>query len=131
MLDHRHALAQRRLLLGVDSGDQCRLTLVAFGQDTAPGIDDSRLPPGFPASRMTAALPGGQYVALRLDRPGPQQDLPMRGAGHGGERRGRAEQLGTGFAQQRVQLGEAQVVAHRQPEPTNRRIGTTTCWPKA
>ena len=46
----------------------------------------------------------------------------MRRAGHRGECRGRADQLGAGLAQPRVQLRKAQIVTDAQAQPADRRI---------
>ncbi len=71
---------------------------------------------------MGAALIGGHHVALVLDGAGPQQGLPVRLAGHGGEGGRHQQHAGAGAGQPAVQLGKAQIITDREAEGTKRGV---------
>lgn len=81
---HRHARPDGRLFLNIALGQQHRFAPGLLGQYPAPGIDDRRMPMGFPWAWMHAALGCRQHIALGLDGPGADQ---RRGA-FAGKRRG-------------------------------------------
>ena len=89
-----------------------------------PGPRDRRWPNGrtSPAPWVDATLSGRQQVALGLDGTGADQYLPVRRAGHRGERRRRRDQFRAGLAQGGIELRKTQVVADRQAEAADRRI---------
>ena len=66
--------------------------------------------------RRLADLVGGEDEDLVLDRPGPQQHLPVVAAGGRGEGRGHRDQAGAAHGEDPVELGEAQVVADGQAD---------------
>ena len=119
---HRHAPADIRLFCGVARRQQHRFALRPLGQDPAPGIDDGRMAERLPAPWVDATLSGRQQVALGLDGAGADQHLPVRRAGHRGERRRRCDQLCAGLAQRGIEFRKTQVVADRQAKATDRRI---------
>ena len=90
------------------------------GMQHAPGVDDRRMAVGFPRSRVLAALPGRQQVALGLDGSGANQYLPVRRASHRRKGRWRADQFGAALTQRRIQLREAQVVTDGQTQAADR-----------
>jgi hypothetical protein len=69
---------------------------------------------------MRAALRGSQDVALIFDRPRTQQQVPVGGAGCRGEGRGHEDEREV--AEAAIELGEADVVAHRQAHATARQV---------
>ena len=81
-----------------------------------PRVDHHAPPEAAPARVVVADLAGRDHVALVLDRPGPQQHLPVVATGVGGEGRRHQQHAGAGDGQLPVQLGEAQVVADRQAD---------------
>ncbi len=107
---------------GPFSSQQHRFALRPLGQDPAPGIDDGRMAERLPAPWVNATLSGRQQVALGLDGTGADQYLPVRRAGHRGERRRRRDQFRAGLAQGGIELRKTQVVADRQAEAADRRI---------
>lgn len=70
--DVRHAV---RADLGI--AETRRLTHVEH--DRAPGIDDQRMAIGRATIGVDAGLRRGDDVGGRFDRPGAEQDMPMRG----------------------------------------------------
>ena len=56
-------------------------------QDSSPGVDDKRVAVGSAARVVLAGLSGCEHVALVLDGPRSQQDLPVRSPGGGSESR--------------------------------------------
>ena len=61
--------------------------------------------------RRLAELVGGDDEDLVLDRPRPQQHLPVVAPGRDREGRGDREQAGPAHGEDPVELGEAEVVA--------------------
>ncbi|MNO48257.1 hypothetical protein D3C76_385890 [compost metagenome] len=110
------------MFVNVALGEQYRFTLRLFRDDAPPGVDDRRMAMGFPWPRVSAALCRSQQVALGLDGPGAHQHFPVRRARYRSEGGRRSDQFRTSGAQCAVQFGEAQVVAHAQPQPPHRRI---------
>ena len=53
----------------------------AFGQDTAPRINDQRMAVGLTSALVLAALCGRQHEAAVLDGAGAHQHVPVRLAG--------------------------------------------------
>src|SRR5690606_40908188 len=92
------------------------------GLDLAPGIYQTAVAPGFPPVGVGPTLVGGENVTLAFDGPGPQQHLPVGGAGDGGESRGYHYKLGTLVAQRQVELGKAHIVTDGQAQPPDRCI---------
>ena len=81
---------------------------------------------------VVADLAGRCHVALVLDRPGPQQHLPVVPPGVQHEGGGHHQQLRpAGDGQVPVQLGEAQVVADRQADAYAVDVTTTGSAPGA
>jgi hypothetical protein len=72
---------------------------------------------------MLAHLVRGDDEAPVLDGPGAQQDLPVRRARVGGERRRDAEDLRAPQRQRSVETGKAQVVADGQTETDRCSVG--------
>ena len=66
--------------------------------------------------RRLADLVGGEDEGLVLDRPRPQQHLPVVAAAGQRERGGHGEQAGAAHGEDPVQLGEAEVVTDGQPD---------------
>ena len=91
------------------------------GEHHAPGVDDRRAPEGAEVRRRLADLVGGEDEGLVLDRPRPQQHLPVVAAGGQGEGRGDGDQAGAAHGEDPVELGEAEVVADAQPDARPRR----------
>src|SRR5690554_7915531 len=107
------------------------LTLGQAGLDLAPGIYQTAVAPGFPPVGVGPTLVGGENVTLAFDSPGPQQHLPVGGAGDGGECRGYHYKLGTLVAQRQVELGKAHIVTDGQ-RSEERRVGKecrSRWWP--
>ena len=95
------------------------LTLGEHAHHLAPGVDQLAVAPGAPAVRVRAALRRGEHITLVLDGACAQQQVPVRAAGGVGEGRGRDDEVARRLHQRAVELGETQVVAHRQT-PTQR-----------
>ena len=121
---------------GAGVGDECRVEVA--DDDAGPFSLRSRIVPrGRSASAVAMrlapvlvmpALADRQHVALVLDCPGAQQDLPVGAAGGFGKGSRNHQQVD--FAQPPVQLGKTQVVADRQPDPRKRRVSKATgTWP--
>jgi hypothetical protein len=90
------------------------------GHHTPPGIDDQRIAERIArsaAGRIAADLRCRCHIALGLDRPRPEQHLPVILAGLQREGCGQHDQLRPPFAQRQEQLGKAQIVADREPDP--------------
>ena len=94
--------------------------LVPLGDDRSPRIDQHRVAVGAPPARMLAALRGREHVALVLDGARAQQQMPVRRAGRRGECRRHQDQRERPHAA--IELGKAQVVAHRQPDAAARQV---------
>ena len=73
--------------------------------------------PGAPAVGVQAALRGRQHIALVFNGAGAQQQFPVRLAGGVGEGGGYTQYVAGWVHQRTVELGEAQVIADRQPHP--------------
>src|SRR4029453_4837422 len=100
----------------IDIADDDSGALLALGDDSAPRVDQHRMPVRAAPARMRPTLRRGQYVALVFDGAGSQQQVPMRSAGGRRERRGHEDQCE--IAETSVELGEADVVAYRQAYTT-------------
>ncbi len=100
----------------VGLGEDVALAVGGLGQDDPPRVHDHRPSARVLPGGVGPVLVGGDHVQLVLDRPGPQQDLPV--VAGGGEREGGrdGDQLGAPDGEDPVQLREAQVVADRQPQ---------------
>ena len=90
-------------------------------QHLAPRIDHQRMAEGVAAILVMADLGRGDDEQPGLDRPRPQQHVPMRLAGRHGERRGDRDHVGVGLGEPREQHREAQVVADGEAELADRR----------
>ena len=76
--------------------------------------------------RRLADLVRGEDEGLVLDRPRPQQHLPVVAAGGAREGRGDGEQAGAAHGEDPVELGEAQVVTDAEPDARARRPRAVT-----
>ena len=101
-------MRQRRQLLPhglyasrVELGQHDAHAFVAHRQHLAPGVDDHAVAVGAAAVLVHAALRRRDHVALVLDRPRAQQQLPMRESGGVGERRRHAQQVARRMRQAR------------------------------
>ena len=76
-------------LAEVELGDREADVVGEPGQHPPPGVDDQRMPVALaqPGIAVLAHLARCDDERLRLDRPRPHQDLPVRLAGRGGKRR--------------------------------------------
>ena len=79
----RRTSSQRR---EIEVGDDRRLAVGRAGQHEAPRVDDHRAPAGAQAAGMVSDLVGGDHEALVLDRPRPEQHLPVVARGRERER---------------------------------------------
>ena len=70
-------------------------TFAALCHDRAPGVDDHRVSEGGSLLVVPAGLGGRRHVALRLDRPRPQERLPVRQPRRHRERRRVRQDVGT------------------------------------
>ena len=91
-------------------------------QNPSPVVDDHAVAVSLTSARMEARLRGRENITQILDRPRPQQGLPVRPPRGRGKRRGHHQQLRARGAQVPVQLREAHVVAHRKAEPARRGV---------
>jgi len=73
---------------------------------------------GAPAAFVQPALRRRDHVGLILDRPRPEQDLPVRAAGGDGE--GGRYEHDVELPERAVQLGKAHIVANGKREPPER-----------
>ena len=71
---------------------------------------------------MPPALRSRDQIALILNRPRPQQRLPVRRTGRSGKRRRQRQNLHALIDHGPKLLRKAQVIAHRQPQPAQRRL---------
>ena len=86
------------------------------------GSISTRMAVGAAAAGVRAALRSGEHVALVLDRACAQQQVPVRRTRRRRERRRHEDQRE--IAQTAIELGKAQVVAHREC----RRVRTAARW---
>src|SRR5205807_10191149 len=71
----------------VEIGDDCRLEVRRRGEHEPPWVHDQRTPAGAVATGVRSRLVRRHHETLVLDRPGPDQYLPMvsrRGQGERG-----------------------------------------------
>ena len=122
VIQRRHASARHGNLRRIDLGEDHARLGAAFGDDPAPRIDHQRMAEGVAPVLVPTALGGREHEAAVLDGAGAQQCLPVCAPGRAGEGRRHREQLRAGGTQVAVQLREAHVVAHRQPEPPRRGV---------
>ena len=73
--------------------------------------------------RRRADLVGGEDEGLVLDRPRPQQHLPVVAPGGSGEGGGHGEQAGAAQGEDPEELREAQVVTDAEADERARRPG--------
>ena len=93
-----------------------------LGEDRPPRVDHHAAAEAGAARLVVADLAGRHHEALVLDRPRPQQHLPVVPPGVHHERRRHHQQLrAAGDGQLPVELREAQVVADRQADRSPRR----------
>ncbi len=90
------------------------------------GSTISERPPERRPPRMRADLVGRDHEALVLDRPRPQQHLPVVARRRERERGRHGDHLGAAHGEDPVQLGKAQVVADAHAEPRRRRPSSET-----
>src|SRR5215210_845911 len=111
--------------LQVDLGEGDPRAVRGTGNGEAPGVHDQ----GVPIARLEtgvivlAVLGGRHQVALALDGAGAEQRLPVVLAGHQGEGRRDHQDLRSLLDHPAVELAEPHVVADRQPDPPQGRIG--------
>jgi hypothetical protein len=86
------------------------LTLAHRCEDLAPGIDDHRVTPEAKSGLGLSELIGSKDEALILNRPRPDQHLPMVPTRGLGERRRDREDLDSAIDQMPEQLGKPEVV---------------------
>src|SRR5437764_5890325 len=119
----RAAIRQRGQLLAepllggqVELGADHALAVAGKRQQLPACVDDRRVPVGGVMRRRLADLVRREDECLVLDRPGPQQDLPVGAPGGQGEGRGDREQQRAARGEAAEELGEAQVVTDGQPD---------------
>src|SRR5581483_8169107 len=103
---------------GIHLGEHHAFAFGLHRQQLAPWVDDQAVAVGAPAAGMRTALGGGDDVSLVLDRPRPQQRLPMRRAGRHGE--SRRHEHGVEGRERAIELGVAHIVANRKREAPER-----------
>src|SRR5438552_1203660 len=118
MRERRQFPADLRNTLRIDVADHDAGALLQLSDDRAPRIDKYAVTVGPAAVRMNAPLCGRQHIALIFYGARFQQDMPVRGTGHCGERRGHDDQDRVAIGA--IKLRETQVVAHRKPGPAAR-----------
>ncbi len=94
----------------------CPSPSVTTSRTVAPRVDHHGVSPRVVVRRRLADLAGGDHVELVLDRPRPQQHLPVIAPGHRGERRGHRDRPGAAQREDPEQLGEAKVVTDGHAE---------------
>ena len=87
-----------------------------MGDDCAPRVDDHGVAPGLAAILVAAALGRGEHPRACLDGTRAQQHLPMSLPGGTGEGAGHRQHTRPRLGEQAVEIGEAQVVADREPD---------------
>src|SRR5207244_2615722 len=97
--------------------------LAAIGENLAPRVDNQRVAVAFAAAGVLAPLRWCQDESAVLDRPRPQQNMPMSSPGRHREDTRDTEEIGAGLRQRPVQMREADVVADAHPEPAPWRLG--------
>ena len=102
---------QERGDLRIDVPDHHAGTLVALREHDSPRIDEHAVTIRAPAVVVQSTLRRSEYVALVLDRPRPEQHMPVRSTGHGREGGGNDDQRKVVKAS--IELRKPQVVAHR------------------
>ena len=110
MLQRRKVASDLRHALGIDVADDDARPFVAFGDDHTPGVDEHAVPVRTPMVLVQATLRRGQHIALILDGARLEQNMPVRGPRHRGERRGDHDE--GEVAKAAIELGKPQVVAH-------------------
>ena len=100
------------------SASDVALAVGRLRQHDAPRVHDHRAPARVLAGGVGADLVGGDHEGLVLDRPRPQQHLPVVAGGREREGGRDGDHARAPHGEDPVQLGEAQVVADRQPQPT-------------
>lgn len=106
VLEHRDLRPRRVACADVDVGDDHAGVFPRLAQDAAPRIDDEAVAIGLAAVLMPPALGGGEDEGAGLDRPGPQEDVPVRLAGLPGEGRWNGEHLRAGVGERAEELRE-------------------------
>ena len=107
----------------VDIGKDDARFLAAFRQNLAPGRDDQAVAEGGAAVLVQAALGGGEHKRAGFDRAGADQNVPMRLPGLLGEGGGNGDELRTGKRERPVEGGEAEIVADREPQAAEGKLG--------
>ena len=94
------------------------LPVTSVGEDDPPRVDDEAVPIALSLSRsiMVSPLPGGEYIALGLDRSSAEERMPVIFSGRRRECGGDKEQLGTLITERAVEFWEAEVIADAEPE---------------
>ena len=108
--------------LRVDLSQRDTVALLDFSDHLTPRVDDHAVAVGAAPEAVVAVLSRCDHVALTLDGTRAQQHVPMCGTGCAGKRAGHGEGDRPLIDQRLVQGREAQVVAHRQAEATERQI---------
>ncbi|MNP25534.1 hypothetical protein D3C76_1183470 [compost metagenome] len=120
MTGHRHPRPDGRLFAAIAFGQQHGLALILLCQYPPPGVDNGRVPPGFPRPRMRSTLGGREHITLGFDGSRTNQHIPVCSTGHGSKGRGCGNQLGTGGSQFAVQLRKSQVITDCQADSPDR-----------
>src|SRR5262249_22601880 len=116
----RHLATDPGEVVEVDRRRHDAVAVAGPREHPAPGIDDAGVAEVRHAVRTHAGLVRGEEVALVLDRARPAEHFPVRGSGGAGEGGGDEEDLCAPAREAAVELREAQVVAHREPEGPDR-----------
>ena len=118
----RHPRTNSVEMIMIDALTEHRFALGERGLNLTPGIDKAAMAKGLTTAGVSPTLIGGENVTLGFDRPGAQQNFPVRRSGDRREGRRHNDQVGTSAPQLNVKLGKAQIVTDAQPHPSDRRI---------
>src|SRR5262245_4612668 len=123
MLERGDAGARFRRGGKIDIGKDNARLLAAFRQDLAPGRNDQAVAEGGAAVLVQATLGCSEHERAGLDRAGADQNVPMRLPGLLGEGGGDGDELGAGKRECAVESGEAEIVADRESQAAEGKLG--------
>src|SRR5213595_3635663 len=109
MAERRYHAPRGCNLRKIDDGCNSPGRIAGFRQNLAPGGDDQRMAISAPTTGMLATLRRREHEGAGLNRPGAQQNMPMRLTRRYGEGGGNADDGGARMGEIAIELREAEV----------------------
>src|ERR1700743_3820732 len=122
MFETRNFGTRFRRQARIDFGGEDARFRAAFRKNFAPWAYNQTVAIGVPAVGMKSSLRRCDHESAVLDRPGPQQHVPMCFSGGLGESRWCGESECTPLRHLAIELGKADVVADRKPHTAPWRV---------